>query len=193
MNEYLAEFLRLDGNKYMVFNTEKRSRLTRKYSWAVPNDQAIDFIVQHSPIIEMGAGNGYWASLVSKAGGKIDAFDKQPYKNDWITHATENPIKYFTVKKGSIEKLSLTRYKTWTLFLCWPPYSTSFAFDALQAYQGNLFIFIGEHEGGCTGDDDFFSELKKNWKIVKRIDIPRWWAIYDELIAWQRVPLACKS
>jgi len=63
-------------------------------------------------------------------------------------------------------------YPDHTLMLCWPPYDTSMAYNALTAYEGEHLIYIGEAYGGGTGGDAFHEELK-NWEEVVRYNIPR--------------------
>lgn len=35
--------------------------LIEKYSWAIPDNNTLNIIKEFSPLIELGAGNGYWA------------------------------------------------------------------------------------------------------------------------------------
>lgn len=57
---------------------------TKRYSWAIPNDFAIQTIKKlNRPILEIGAGTGYWAKLLADQGVDILAFDNQSYhRND---------------------------------------------------------------------------------------------------------------
>lgn len=55
-----------------------RTFACRMYAFAVPTAAAIEVLKQHSPLVEIGAGTGYWASLLQKAGGDIVALDSQP-------------------------------------------------------------------------------------------------------------------
>jgi hypothetical protein len=47
-----------------------------KYAWAVPDARALRIIASFSPIVEIGAGRGYWGSLLSKAGVDYIGFDR---------------------------------------------------------------------------------------------------------------------
>lgn len=144
-----------------------------KYAWAVPNDHAIQALVLHSPIVEIGAGTGYWARMVSIAGGYIVAYDKKVRK----------PA-YFDVQLGGPEKILL--HQDQTLFLCWPPYATSLAADCLKVYTGKTVIYVGEGDGGCTGDDAFHTALEREWEEVVRIFIPQWVGIHDRMYVYKR-------
>lgn len=147
---------------------QDREMATKKYAWAIPNQQIIDALVKLSPIIEIGAGSGYWASLIKSSGGEIQAFDSHP----WL-------YPYFEVKEGSEEVLK--EHKVKTLFLCWPPYGEKMAYRSLKLFKGNNLVYIGEGSGGCTGDDKFH-ELLKSWTLVETIKIPSYPGINDK--AW---------
>jgi len=83
-NPYLEEFEQGKYNDlYHCVGSKERFALTKHYSWAIPNQEAIDYLVSQSPIIEMGAGTGYWSKLISDSGGEVIAFDESPYDNHW--------------------------------------------------------------------------------------------------------------
>lgn len=74
-----------------------------------------------------------------------------------------------------------------TLLLCWPPYGSPLAAACLRAYRGAGLAFIGEGEGGCTGDPLFHRALRRSWRPVQRVAIPTWPGLHDALTIYQRV------
>lgn len=156
-----------------------RRKLVREYSYAIPNDAAIEELANHAPIIEFGAGTGYWASLLNSIGVKVVAFDRSPgpMKNSY-----QFTKQHFNVKKGY--PIILKKYPKHTLFLCWPCYATDFAFEALNRYTGNVFIYVGELRDGCTGNDNFFDLLDKKWNLNKTINIPIWPGMRDGMFVY---------
>lgn len=169
---------------YMV---GKRRRLCKKYAWAIPNPASLDFIAEHTKdtgIIEIGAGNGYWASLLTQLGVlPYTAFDMAPphrIHNDWMMVGQ----KYYDVRIGGTEEV--VNYPERTLMLCWPPHNTDMAYDALTAYKGNRFVYIGEGEGGCTGTTEFFELLGREWNMVAAHPIAQWDAIHDLIEVYER-------
>lgn len=195
-NPYLQEFERLelgyngfaswmatDGSSKL----EHRYRLVKQYAWAVPNDEAIRAIVKHSPIIEIGAGSGYWASLISQAGGVIFCYDdgsRQDDQGQWIYEGQQ----YHTVNRGNQDVLANGQYDDHALMLCWPEYGSSDAHDALCNYRGQTVIYIGEGYGGCTGDDAFHEALEHDFELTNSVAIPRYWGIRDRLEIYRRKP-----
>lgn len=100
-----------------------RNEVVHRFAWAVPSDEAIKKIVEFSPIIEMGAGTGYWANLIQKAGGEIVAFDSHPIGSGTNSWHENKHLKYpmaeksfFNVQKGGAEKVK--DFPNHTLFLC---------------------------------------------------------------------------
>lgn len=156
---------------------EERDRAIKNISYAIPCNEAIECLVSLSPIVEIGAGTGYWASLIAKAGGDIICYD------DYSLSAIEHG-KYYKVNMGDPEAVKL--HSDRTLFLCWTQYDTNMAYQSLFHYTGHSLCLISEGYGGCCGNDAFFENLEENWKQVNRIEIPQWSGIHDYLAIYKR-------
>jgi len=161
-----------------------RTFLRSRYAFAIPTTKAISYIVENTPgkVMEIGAGNGYWAKRISDAGKNIEAYDI-------ATTVEDNYYKFkggawFNVQTGGPE--SLVGSDAETLFLCWPHPRDELAFKSLQNFEGDHLIYVGEKQGGCTGDDKFFTKLNKEWKLVKTVLIPSWDGIYDDVYHFAR-------
>jgi hypothetical protein len=170
-NPYL-DLLRLVGQEDLSI----RSLLVKSFSWAIPNDEAIRCCVQQSPILEIGAGTGYWAHLVQKAGGKIIPTDKEVDKGHWL------PIREFDHTIAANEESNY-----YTLMLCWPPYSSTMAYEAVSKWKGNTLIYIGEWKG-CCASGQFFDYLDKYFTLKQQINIPCWYDFNDSFYLLERRP-----
>jgi hypothetical protein len=164
---------------------EKEWKLRRKcctdISWAIPTDEAIKEIVQHSPLVEIGAGTGFWASLILEAGGDVLPFDIAP--PDIKENNYHNPTKTYTkVYPGDQKVLIKQEIKGRTLFLCWPPLDDGFLDICLQLYTGNTIVYVGEWDG-CTA---WSERMDKEWTLVKSVNIPQWFGIHDRLMIFQK-------
>jgi hypothetical protein len=161
-----------------------RQQLVRAFSWAIPDERALSLIAKHGPIVEIGAGLGYWAALLEARGVEVVAYDDGSW-NELLKIG--NPYRYWTeVLTGSHEVLS--RHQDHTLFLCWPPFDTEMAADALAAYEGDTLIYIGEGEGGCTGTKAFFAHLEEGRRGPEEIHrLPRYMGMRDALYIYRRL------
>lgn len=150
-----------------------RKKLARQYAWAIPCDAALSAIAAHSPLIEIGAGTGYWASLLAKIGADVLAFDIAPANAVW-----------HKVERGDHQVIS--EHPGRTLFLCWPPHDEPMAYHCLAAYRGKTLAFVGDGDGGCTACSNFFYELAAKFEHVQNVDIPQWDGIHDYLAIYKR-------
>lgn len=183
MNDYYKTWQEVEGHKRSTMSSFRlREDLVKEYAWAIPIPEAISLIAKYSPIIEIGAGTGYWASLIAKAGKKIEAFDLHS------PTLGENPYghkkQFFPVQP--IEWLKWEQTSSKTLMLCWPPYHDDMALRTLQQFRGGTLIYIGESEGGCNATDAFFKELDTKWFEKEDCPLPQWPGIYDHLTVYGR-------
>jgi hypothetical protein len=175
----------IDGPKVLgLLDAMKRRYVySDQYAWAVPNEEAIGVLVEHSPLVEVGAGRGYWARLAAQAGADILAFDPFPPGTADVNKWHHPPGLFFDVAKGGAEVAA--DHPDRTLFLCWPPWGQDVASRTLRSYQGNTVIYVGD-EGLSAATPEFYSELAAGWTKVRVVDIPQWPGIRDRLEVWQR-------
>jgi hypothetical protein len=189
-NPYLEEFeatapAALVPASMRKLTTERhflRQALVAKYAWAIPSQAAVELLVRCSPLVEMGAGTGYWAWLIRQAGGDVLAFDRYPppdRRNRW--HAGER--QWTEVQPGGARRL--VHHRDRTLFLCWPPDDEPMAMDSLRSYGGSRVVYVGEPAGGADGASEFLRELDR-WNLVETLDIPQWEGIRDQLFVLTR-------
>lgn len=167
-----------------MFDRKCREQWVKEFSWAIPNPEALRAI-QHlgSPIVEIGAGSGYWGYLLRCLGIRCYLYDINPpdtCDNHWASRGTQ----WTYVAKGDVE--CLDRHPDCTLFLCWPPYQDDMALRAAERYTGQYLIYVGEGYGGCTGCDEFHQLLHNQFDECKRIDIPQFYGLHDELVIYKR-------
>lgn len=180
-NPFLMEFAKI---KHRQDFFQKRLYLPQQYAWAIPTSEALDEIKRHQPIVEVGAGTGYWASLLRKMGVDIVAYDIVPVPakdNAWHFRANKS---WSEVLAGDEEIAA--KYPERSLFICWPPGDDAFAFKSLSKYKGKTVIYIGEDIGGCNGNEDFFNLLRKEWVLKRTIVIPQWPSIFDRMYVYER-------
>lgn len=172
--------------KASINTTIARDHLVERFAWAVPTDEAIETIAELSPVVEIGAGTGYWAWLLEQVGCEVVAFDAAP---DGSIEAVGDH--WTTVYPGDHRVLTevprLWRWSEHSLLLCWPPYSDPMALDCLRTFRGNTIAYVGEPEGGCCATDEFFAALDQGWEVVREVDLPQWPTLHDCLTIYRKV------
>lgn len=139
-----------------------RQQLCKTYTWSIPSPGDIAWIKEQlagRDVVEIGAGTGYWAWQLSQADVSVHAYDLKPGGNHYC-----GDVIYHPVFRGGPEMAA--SHAECALLLCWPPYDSPMAADALKAYTGDLVFSIGEPEGGCTGNDEYFALLGKEFEEI---------------------------
>lgn len=162
--------------------------LCKKYAWAIPNSRALNILASFSPIVEIGAGKGYWASLLRAMGVDIVCFDKkEATKGNWTA-----------VLHGGPKVLKQQNMQNRTLFLCYPDDSNGLAMKCLEAFQGEYLIHVGELvttgtlSGGSqapfgrTTGSDFSVELSARFHCLLTASLPRFPFSKDCITVWKR-------
>lgn len=132
---------------------EKTSKLCEKYAWAIPDDRVLRILESFSPIVEVGAGKGYWASLLRQRGVDILAYDKFCYTKNIKANSdkkNKSDVPTFTeVLRGGPEVLQQPETTHRNLFLCYPDEAESMAADCLdqvlQHHTAEYILHVGEN------------------------------------------------
>lgn len=156
-----------------------RDRLVDEYAWAIPNDHALRALARLAPIVEIGAGRGYWARMLRDRGVDVLAYDIAP---------PDGPL-WTDVEVGGVEKA--TEHSDRTLLLCWPPASGATAKACLAAYLGRCVVYVGEPRelpNGAAGEVSlgFMRLLEQRFEPLSRVTIPQWAGQWDDLSIWTR-------
>lgn len=151
-----------------------RRQLITKYAWAIPNREVLDVLVDASPVVEIGAGNGYWAYCIEEAGGEVVAFDADPPEQTWTTvHEATHEI--------------VAKYPDHTLLLCWPSFGADWPTDAIRAHDGEQLVYVGEGRGGVTGSASMHRTIDETFGIATRVvDIPQWSGVSDKAYVFRQ-------
>ena len=174
----------------------RRRRFMKDYGWSVPTHEAILAIrnfVGERKLLEVGAGTGLWAYLLSAAGLTVTA----TYDYSWMDHSghtgQKNTLpsgfsvpmgKYYKVEPLSAEDSAQKYAGHQALLLAWPPPDRPMGYQVLSAFEGDRFVFVSDR--GCTADEAFYRELSLRWDLSEDVDIPQWPTIHDSVYLYSR-------
>lgn len=177
-----------------------RRHLNAKYAFGVPGEAALSTIAEYAPIVELGAGIGYWARCLRERGVDVIAYDL--FGEDWqrwfqpsrlerdgrylhnVIEEGAEPRLWTEVLRGDVNVL--LKHPDRALQLVWPTYADPFAERALQAYRGQRVIYVGEGDGGCTGTERFHELLGREWEEIADAPVPQWDGLHDHLWVYER-------
>lgn len=169
---------------------EKSQQLCNKYAWAIPDDRSLSIISHFSPLVEIGAGQGYWSRLLQERGVDVLPYDK--YVDDMTSLWSQ-------VKTGDPSTLSKPSLKDRNLFLCYPDEQESMAATCLEHFQGEYIVHVGEMiftgtllappvaPFGRTSSADFQVSLAESFHCVLMARLSLTYPISSDCISvWKR-------
>jgi len=159
-------------------------RLAQYYAYVFPSDSALAMLAGLGPLVEMGAGTGYWARRLRSIGVDIAAFDQAPIDGGRTNRYHPASRLWAHVEQG--DQTVLSGYAHCGLFLCWPPLFSSLG-DCLTHYRGDTVAYIGDG-GYRTARLDHLHEAftKVATAPVRALDPDP--AVRPELTIWKRAP-----
>jgi hypothetical protein len=181
----------VDGSPRLAF---AQMLLQAVYAYAIPSPETLDWVAAccgGRKVVELGAGRGYWAAQLIRAGLEVEAYDVEPpdkTKNiSFPRVAGQDDVWHPVGDLGEFD--SAADRSGQVLLLCWPPgWGNTMASEALAKFTqsgGGSLIFVGQPQGGMTGDDAFFDALTTGWELAAedRSHVS-WWNLTDVAQRW---------
>jgi len=176
------------GLAQMLSLSERRRELVGLFAWAIPTDEALAVLARHAPLLECGAGTGYWTALVRANGADAIAYDLVPPGRAAPNGYHRGRRRPWTEVRQASAAAAVRRHPDRTLVLCWPPYDDDAAsYEPLRAYSGDIVLHVGERHG-VTGSARFHRELELNWTAVEEVVLPHWPGLDDRVTVYRRNP-----
>ena len=146
----------------------ERKKFIREYGFSVYSKETLNVLAQFlkdqgNTALEVFAGSGYLSTLLANRNVSVTASDKGAECFD--------KYKISNVYKRDIEcdVLALNTAEFKTIIMAWPEMNTNAYLIARKMQPGQLLVYIGEDEGGCTATEEFFNELRDNWEPLKEV------------------------
>lgn len=160
-------------------------KLREKYSYSVLSPTMLATICGYSPLVEIGAGNGYNDWLLQQMGAQVVAFDAFPVEEgkNWFfaTNSfglpTTRGTSWTTIQKG--DSAVLKDYADHILLMIWPP-KNNMALSSLSDYPGKKLMFIGNKK--CCASNAFYKALANDWKLDFACETGSWDACHKEVL-----------
>ena len=177
-------FMREEKNLYLGASLAQEYQLRTDYmeiyGFSILTDEIVECLRPYAPIVEVGAGSGYWSYECQQAGISCVATDPGTGTYD------------FQAWKPWTRVLSLTGTKAvkcfvhHTLLMVWPDYNKRWPSQTLRAHKGDIVIYVGEGNGGCTGDDVMHDILETQFVLLEEIKLHNFFGVHDSMYVYHR-------
>jgi hypothetical protein len=154
------------------------------YPEYIPTDEAIRTLIKYGPVVEVGAGKGYWAHVLNENGGDCIPTDLNPedetgeFPVTTVYSSEDGEQKYSSTVWAGVEELdgaaAVTAYPERTVMMCHPEGTTHWSKDVLDAIEDQFFIYIGEWFPGADANPLLFKRLADEFDLVERFLVFDW-------------------
>ena len=153
-----------------------RELYLQHYGFAILDEATVQVLAPYAPIVEVGAGSGYWAYELRQAGVEVVATDPGTGRYHGLKHWVPwLPIERLTGVQA------VQQYPDHTLLIVWPDYGQRWVSATLRAYRGAPVLYVGQGKAGCTGDAAFHAALAARFPAVSVHPIPQFDNYHDAL------------
>lgn len=137
-----------------------RLLLAQRYSYVLAERLLLEAVRRYSPLVEIGAGTGYWAYRLRLIGADIVAYDQAPAGGSRENRYHPDIRAWTEVKEA--DAAVLARHRDRALFICWPP-AYSALWESLRFYRGEVVVYLGDWGGRTArlaGLDRWFEQVE---------------------------------
>jgi hypothetical protein len=165
-----------------------RSKFIERYGFAILHRKAIEAMRPYAPLLEIGAGSGYWSYELRKQGIDIIATDNLSGEYGFFNGEVSRRWHHHYTHIEVLDSLSAVRkYPNRNLLFVWPDYDASWAAETLDIFTGQVVIYQGEGYGNACADDRFHKLLDERFWDRESIPMPHFEYSYDKQL------LICKQ
>lgn len=142
-----------------------RNRLFERYAHAIPTREALEALLALGPILEIGAGGGYWARLLRDLGGDVVATDPAAVGgNTWFNGDTP----WTAVQPAGVE--AVADHPGRAIFVCWPPRPGGFIWQLLAEAHDRVIALVTN--ALPSQHDDLLERLQSEWLLAHEVELP---------------------
>jgi len=159
-----------------------RLQLARRYAYVLPQSYLLGLIARYSPLVEVGAGTGYWSYLLRQRGADVVAYDQAPLGGDRSNRYHFGLWPWTQVLEG--DTAVVQSHPDRALLICWPPLYSSLG-EVLRFFSGEYVIYVGDRghrTAWLAGLDEAFDEVERH-EVIAMDPAP---GVPPHLSVWRR-------
>jgi hypothetical protein len=154
-----------------------RKEFINTYGFAIPCREAMEACARNAPLLEVGAGSGYWTRILRAQRVDVIATDPAQGHKHMIQHA-----RYDATMELLQAKTAIRHWPDRNVLMIWPGYRETWSAQALKAMRiGRVLLTVTEGEGGCCGSDLFFAILETCFEPIEACPLPVFYGLHDSL------------
>lgn len=161
--------------------TQARKAFTVQWGFSIPCAEAVQALLALGPLVEVGAGTGYWTAILRAAGAEVAATDLHPRGRN--SYGFEGGAHAHIEALGAVE--AVRRYADRAVFCSWPSEGESWALGMTWAMRPGqrLAIILNPRNTGSRG---LFRYLATRFRELGSVEIPQFPVAADKLTIFEK-------
>jgi hypothetical protein len=159
-----------------------RKAFTQAWGFSIPCAEAVAALRGLAPLVEVGAGTGYWAALLRAAGHDVVATDLHPKGRN--TYGFEGGA--HTDVEGLAGAAAVRKYADRDIFCSWPSEGESWALGAAWALRPGRRLAIILNPGN-TATPGLRRYLSTRFRKLATVSIPQFPGAADDLTIYEKL------
>jgi hypothetical protein len=163
----------------MMHRFNERERYISELGFSIPCQEVLDFLAGCQPILEIGAGTGFWSRLLANRGVDVIATDT----------GLSGKRGYYGFVVGSLHptiqlqgKTAVRRFPDRNVFCSWPTLNHTWFRQAVRAMRiGRMLIVVRED---AVAEDSAWDYIERAFVQVANIEIPCFENLHDHVEIW---------
>jgi len=157
------------ASSYRMYGEPLRGQYSHRFGYGIPCSEAIDHIAELGPLIEVGAGNGFWTYWLRRAGCDVVAADPQA-PDPYTGHAW---IDDMLIEDGV---QAVLRNPGRSILMVWPRYDTLWPTHVVHAMRATqVLCYVGEGPFGASAHPSTFAALQaRGFTLTRLLSVPNW-------------------
>lgn len=178
--------LRAEGyrSELPMTGLSERDAFIRHWGNSIPCAEAIDALRMLGPLLEIGAGSGYWSAILSRAGHDVIATDiGLGLGRGGFEIGAHFPVDLLAAADA------IQAHPDRDVFCSWPDEPpASWAAGAVNGMRpGRTLALISDGPGGVCGADALYAVLGASFEHVATVEIPQFPEFRDDLKLYRRL------
>lgn len=150
-------------------------------SFARLTDEALDVLCALGPIVDVGAGNGWWDRELAQRGVDVTAVEPNRCRNE-------------VFPRIRADHWEVVNHPDRALLMIWPTKDATWPAQCVALYQGPTVAYIGDPAYRVTANPMLRQALKDGgFTLERRVRVGSWphMGFTDMLMVWQRPRRPC--